>query len=82
MSENYTIRNFQPGDGEAINNGFNEIFGLTRTLDEWNWKFDGGDESTVLAFDEEGKIIAHFGVVWDRMKIGDQVYKVGHAVDS
>ena len=54
-----TCRPYRAGDEVAINDGFNRVFGLQRSLAEWWWKFapDTTAPWIMLAFDEEGRIV-------------------------
>jgi len=59
------IRSWRPGDELAILAGFRDAFGVERGLDEWNWSFppfDGG-RSVEVAFDPEGRLIAHYAAI-------------------
>lgn len=58
------IRPYRPGDEVAINTGFNEVFGLARSLEEWRWKFGGqGEFGRLLVAERDGEILAHFGTL-------------------
>jgi predicted N-acetyltransferase YhbS len=35
-----TIRKYQPGDERGINQLYNTVFGVNRSLDAWRWKYD------------------------------------------
>lgn len=80
-TQNYTIRTYEPGDDEAINDGFNQVFGTQRSLDEWRWKFQDDLDRICLAFDDDGAIVAHYGAVRVRLKYGDQIYEACQPVD-
>lgn len=57
-----TVRPYSEGDEFAINDAFNRIFGCSRSLEEWVWKFsvEGAREATVAAWDGED-LAAHNG---------------------
>ncbi len=59
------LRAYRAGDEVAINDGFNEVFGLGRTLDEWRWKFPEvrGGRTIVIATDVAGRVLAHYAAV-------------------
>lgn len=42
------LRPFSFGDEETVNATFNEVFGQTRSLEEWYWKFGAKAEPRVL----------------------------------
>ncbi len=51
-----TVRPFVPGDEVALNDGFNRVFGRSRTLAEWSWKFPpepGGRPIVVGLWDDD-----------------------------
>ena len=78
-----TCRPYRAGDEVAINDGFNRVFGLQRSLAEWWWKFapDTTAPWIMLAFDEEGRIVASYGAIAVPMRLGDLVLRVGQPVD-
>lgn len=80
--EGYITRSYRPGDEHAINEGFNQIFRLQRPIEEWQWKFqpDNGDW-ILMAFDEQERLIAHFAVNRQYVKVDDRVFCAGQAVD-
>ena len=39
MSDEVTIRAYQPGDEHALVEGYNAIFPQSRSLEHWCWKF-------------------------------------------
>ena len=63
--DDVTFRPYRPGDEVAINEGFNEVFGLSRSLDEWRWKFPDQPEGRfiMLALDPAGRVFAHYAAV-------------------
>ncbi len=82
MSE-HTVRPYRPGDEETINAGFNQAFGLDRTLEEWRWKFPERPDGRFLmvTVDPEGRVLAHYGAMPVRMKAGELKVKAGQIVD-
>lgn len=83
VDEPLTIRPFRPGDEAAINDGFNAVFGLNRSLEEWRWKFQDGSESRwiMLAVSGDRTVCAHYGAVPVRMRVGDVTIRAGQPVD-
>ena len=79
-----TIRQYRPGDEVAINDGFNAVFGLSRSLDEWAWKFPAEPDGRwiMLAVDQQGSVIAQYGAVPSRLRIDDTVARAGQIVDA
>jgi hypothetical protein len=79
-----TIRQFRPGDEVAINDGFNAVFSQSRPLEEWAWKFPAKPDGRwiMLAIDDRGRVVAHYGAVSSRLRIGDLVVRGGQIVDA
>lgn len=64
MTAGLQLRPFVPGDERGINEGFNDVFGTRRSLEEWRWKFGaGGELGRMLVAELEGEIVAHFGLL-------------------
>lgn len=81
--DDVTFRPYRPGDEVAINGGFNRVFGLSRSLEEWRWKFAAGPEGRwiMLALDGQGRLLAHYGAVPVRLQVGDLTVRAGEPVD-
>jgi hypothetical protein len=79
-----TVRAYAAGDELSINEGFNEVFRLQRSLDEWRWKYQDSPEGRwmMVAVDENNRVIAHYGAVPVRMQIGGLVVRAGQPVDN
>lgn len=77
------LRPYQPGDEIAISEGFNRVFGLTRPLSEWHWKYPVEPEGRwlMLACDESGALLAHYGAVPVRLRIGAREVRAGQIGD-
>lgn len=69
------LRPFRPGDEGAVNDGFNEAFGLARPLDEWAWKFppEPGGRLIMLA-EQDGEILAHYAGCPARFHVGGRTW--------
>ncbi len=80
MSLDIQLRTFEPGDEESINQGFNETFGLSRSLEEWRWKF--GENPTAVVAVQRGEVVAHFGILPAPCRSGKAVLEGGHTVDA
>ncbi len=81
--DDVTFRPYRPGDETAINEGFNEVFSLHRTLDEWRWKFpetrDG--RAILLAADAAGRVLAHYAAVAVPFQAQGRLVTAGQIVD-
>jgi len=76
------IRPFETGDEVAINNGFNQAFGLQRPLAEWAWKFPPDpDGRLIMVAEVDGDIIAHYAAVAVRFAVDGAIWRAGQIVD-
>lgn len=78
MSE-LEIRSYRPGDESSINEGFNDVFGLRRTLDEWRWKFR--EACIEVGVDGQGRVLTHYAAVRVRTQMDGKVYPAATGVD-
>ena len=78
------FRPYRPGDEIGINDGFNAVFGLRRSLDEWRWKFPDQPEGRfiMLAVDPSDRVLAHYGAVVSWVQFGDRPVVAGQIVDA
>ncbi|MDN7244714.1 GNAT family N-acetyltransferase [Planococcus shenhongbingii] len=55
------IRLFQQGDAEQINSLYQRVFGKTRSIAEWEWKFQrlSSPPAIIIVAEEEGEIVGH-----------------------
>ena len=78
-----TYRPYRPGDESAINDGFNRVFGLSRSMAEWHWKY--ALETTrpwiMLALDGEERVLASYSAIVVPMRLGGGEINVGQPVD-
>lgn len=79
-----TIRPYRPGDEVAINQGFNRAFGLHRSLEEWIWKYPAEPEGRwiMLACGRGGALLAHYGAVPVRLRVGAVTVRAGQISDQ
>ncbi len=76
------IRRFRPGDEKVINDGFNEAFNLTRSLDEWAWKFPPqADGRLVMVAEIDGNLVAHYAGMPLRFVVDDREWSAAQVVD-
>jgi GT2 family glycosyltransferase/SAM-dependent methyltransferase len=80
----FVVRPAGPSDERSINDGFNQIFGLARRLDEWQWKFQAGTDSnrSMVAVRADQQLVAHFGLQRVELQVNGQHVIAGHAVDG
>jgi hypothetical protein len=86
----YEIREFRPGDEEAILATFNRCFAqvdpsfVPRQLDEWRWQYlaNPGGWRIYLAVTEDGRIISQYAGIGQRMLLEGAPGRFSQAVDS
>ncbi len=76
------FRPFEPGDERAVNDTFNEVFSLSRSLAEWNWKFPPRPEGRpiMLAFAGE-ELLAQYAAVPATFQVDDAEWAAAQIVD-
>lgn len=58
------LRDYQPGDEDAIIELFTTVFGQPMSRLQWQWKYTGtGQPSSKLAFDAQGRLVGHAGAI-------------------
>lgn len=82
--ENLILRAYRPGDEIGINESFNRVFGLDRSLEEWAWKFrdQGLGRCISVATDGDERVVAHYGAIPVRIRLGDLEIWGGQIVDA
>lgn len=76
------IRPFEPGDEQAVNNGFNQTFRLERSLDEWAWKFPPQPDGRLIMLAEiEDALVAHYSGMPVRFTIDGREWSGAQIVD-
>jgi hypothetical protein len=83
MTSRFRIRPYEPGDEQAINDRFNQVFGLQRTLAEWRWKFrpEAGGLRIMVAVDADDQIIAQFAATTAEVQVDGRRRLVGQVLD-
>jgi hypothetical protein len=75
-------RPFRVGDEEAVNRGFNEVFRLERSMDEWSWKFPAEpDGRLIMLAERDGELLAHYAGVPVRFSIDGRIWDAAQIVD-
>lgn len=79
-----TIRTYRAGDEAEINRQFNEIFGATRSLDEWRWKFARNPLGKIMitVAEDNGAIAGHYATVPTRFQYLGETVHVAIPVDT
>lgn len=76
------IRPFRLGDEVTVNRGFNDAFGLDRSLDEWAWKFPpGADGRLIMLAEIEGELVAHYAGMPLRFTVDGRQWSAAQIVD-
>jgi hypothetical protein len=75
-------RPFRDGDEGPINRAFDEVFGASRALDEWAWKFppEDGGRAIVLA-KSDGEVVSHCAGIPLRATLDGRELDVARIVD-
>jgi hypothetical protein len=78
------IRPYLKGDEVPINNAFNDVFGLKRSIEEWNWKFrpDKDASKIIVAAHKDGYIAAQYAAVFIDIQIEGKVTKLSQGLDA
>jgi len=76
------FRLFEPGDERAVNDTFNEVFSLSRSLAEWSWKFPPRPEGRpiMLAFAGD-ELLAQYAGTPVVFQINDAEWPAAQIVD-
>lgn len=82
MSE-IELRAFHDGDEHAINEAFNAVFGLDRSVQEWLWKFPRwpGPRAILVAM-LDGEVVAHNAGIPARVRLGERTVGALQCVDT
>jgi len=82
---NVVVRPYQLGDDEGINNLFNRVFNLNRSLEQMRWEFMQGPvslpERSVVA-EDSGRIVGFFGSLFQRIQINDKLILTAFGADN
>ena len=81
--QEFLFRPYQPSDEAAINDGFNEVFNKSRSLAEWQWKFQPreNEASIIVVLDQHNELICHCGGYQQWLQIDGTVYRTIQLVD-
>lgn len=83
----YKVRPFRDGDAAALVDLWNEVFGAggeRRTRQEWEWLYDRNPcgRQVVVAAEDRGRLIAHYGGLPLRYQVAGDVMVAALVVDS
>ncbi len=83
-TQDVVIRSYREGDEIEINRLFNQIFGKTRSLEEWHWKFRQTlpNLASIAVAESAGNIIGQYAEVWNCFQYLDDVVLSTMAVDN
>jgi hypothetical protein len=82
MGETF-MRPYRAGDEGQINDGFNEVFGVQRSLEEWRWKFGevGVSSAIMLALEASAGVVAQYAAILVPIQVGGLEVRAGQIVD-
>lgn len=84
MEQKSTIRFYRPGDEEAINDLFNQVFHRARTLEHWRWKYLDSPVAcaeVIPIAEVDGKIVGAYPGMVLRFKVVDGMVLATQVVD-
>ncbi len=83
ISRGIEFRPYRDGDEHAINEAFNEVFGLGRPISEWHWKYgaEPAGRRMMLAVDTSGRVLAQYAAVAMPMQANGVLLRAGQIVD-
>jgi hypothetical protein len=80
--EGMAIRPFTEGDEDSVNDGFNRVFRLERSLEEWAWKFPPDDRGrTIMLAEADGELLAHYAGVPVELRLDGRDWPTAQIVD-
>lgn len=82
--EDIIVRNYRDGDEAEIGRLFNEIFGTSRPIEEWDWKFrdNPADLKMIAVAEAAGAIVGQYANLVCRFRYQDRVVTVAMPVDN
>lgn len=65
LDRDAVVRGYLPGDETGVQEAFSEVFGHSRRLAEWRWKFEAPPcgSRIVLAFDAAGRVVCQYAAI-------------------
>jgi len=79
----FDLRPYRAGDEASINEGFNDVFGLQRPVEEWMWKFrPDADGCRVFIAASDAQVVAHFAAQRVVVQVDGRSFMAGHTVDA
>jgi hypothetical protein len=82
VNDEVVVRAYRAGDEVSINEGFCEVFGVQRSLEDWRWKFgDQAERARIHVAERGGEIVAHFAALPARCRWSGREWVLGQTVD-
>ncbi|KHD05060.1 hypothetical protein PN36_33935 [Candidatus Thiomargarita nelsonii] len=83
MKPTFIFRPYQPGDEQAIQAGFSEVFPSYRSLETWHWIYTQNPNGAriMLAWADNGDLAAHYACTVQTATWADQQVEVGLICD-
>jgi GNAT superfamily N-acetyltransferase len=88
-SKKFSTRRFEISDVNGIVELLNEVFHSDFSQKWWEWKYlqnpagFGGKEGDIwIAETSDGKVVGHWGLIPERLKLGSKTVEVAQAVDQ
>ena len=78
-----SIRLFENGDEDMINQGFNQVFGKQRSFAEWSWKFSPIPYGRLIMIaTDDHQVFTQYAAVETRFQVHGKEFPVAQVVDS
>jgi hypothetical protein len=83
-SQHPRLRAYVPGDEDAIQQMFQDVFGRARTPEEWRWRFLEGPDgpAAIHVLEESGRLVGHIAHVPFRAWVDGRRLRLGHGGDT
>ena len=78
------IGTYRPGDESSICSLFEKVFRQKKSPAQWRWQFveSGSRPHVSVARDRDGRVVAHFGCIPRRARVGGHEWVFAQSVDS
>ncbi len=84
MMNNLFIRKYQSGDELGILKLFEDVFGIHRSPDRWNWQFERGTQgkSWIMLAETEGEVVGQFAMRRNNINFMGRNITAGQSCDT
>jgi hypothetical protein len=84
MMQGWSIRRFEDADEAAVRNLHASVFNEFTDLSYWVWKYKENPVGSMryVAEDKREGIVGHYGLIFQKIRIGDKIVTGSQAVDA